>query len=291
MPETAEYVLLQYVANPLRQEARNIGVAVRKGQHYALRFYAESGTGIDGRKLRGVADAGVYRQWVEYWRRCVSQEADPFQAILGTARPNYQALRGGDVFQTEDDPVEAVADYLYTVLVDQGGIDAVLAAEEAAAEEGIARVAPAPRFDRELVDAFQGASILASLETAELPLVRHPVRHRAPLRGTISVPHRPEFVQENGHLVVMEGLDFTVRAKEHPRDHAGLTAFMFQDLREARGSRAVESIAIVRVNPADLGDEPVSYGLSLLRKSGRVVDWTTEGKEFMEERRQFALSI
>lgn len=282
---SAEYLMLQYVRDPLRREGMNVGVVVRKGGQYAARFFGEENGVLDGRRIRAMAAPDVYREWVAYWRRSL-RDADPFESILKARRENYHAFLGGEIYDTHGDSPDKVADYLFSVLVADGGLREVLA--DAEAEEAVSVAAGSGRLDRQLTDAFKRVSILAAGDQ-ELALVKYPIRHRAEVAGTLAIPHQPEFSQRNGKLIVIESVDFTVSRGEYAKNHAGLAAFMFSDLRAADREQ-VETIAVVKRPEVRGNDHVFDYGMSMLQKeSTQVVDWATEGDRFIEERRLVAV--
>lgn len=288
--DNVEYLLIQLVEDLFRRESRNIGVVVRKQGNVAARFLGESAEqSIDGRKIKTMAAPEVYRQWIEYWRRVLVEDPDPFGTIVRSQRGNYVVLEGGNVGDTGGDPPDDVADFLFRSLVAPGG---GLAEPWHEAETDEERQAAAPKLNRELAQAFRAANLLA-YEGDQPSLIRAPILHRAPLKGSTSVPHRPEFQQQNGRVYVMETLDLLETAQIRVRDHAGYITFMFGDLKESLPGK-VETIAVVRMDPASTElEEHARYGLSVVRKeASKVVNWVNsdERAAFLEDRRKVALA-
>lgn len=144
---------------------------------------------------------------------------------------------------------------------------------------------PAVSLFTEVVDVLVEERILASEETLFL---RHPVRRSVPIVGNIAIEHRPAFVQQNGHLYVMETVDFTIMHKRNARDHAGWAAYMFKDIRDK--NPATQPIAIVRLTEDDKQHDEVRNGLALLHHEGEIVNWLTaeERAAFIDERKRLA---
>jgi hypothetical protein len=283
----AEYIIAQYMDDVFRREVRNVGVLVQKGGEYAAKFFGEAEPGtIDGRKIRGFAAPDVYKQWIQYWRRLLTTDPRPFETLRAAPQGNYLVSDGGEVLDSGQDTADDVASFLYSALVAEGGL------AEAYANIGEADVeSSVPRLNREVEAAFRTLNILADTGT-ELPLVHHPVIPRPEVRGTTSEPHRPMFMQQNAKLYVMETVDFTERAKERARDHAGFASFMFDDIRKASRGEVIP-IAIVRLGDDADRDSLVRYGLSMLNKTAaQLVNWQDSDvrTRFIEDRRRIALA-
>jgi hypothetical protein len=206
---------------------------------------------------------------------------------------DFQPPSAATSTDTGADTVEDVAAYLYSVLVSETGWDAPLL-PHAGDGDVDAVVSTAPRLPTELTNAFRHLNILET--SAEQPaLVSHPIRVRQPVQGNTSVPHEPQFTQQNGHLWVMEPLDFTSRRSDGARDHVGLTAFMFDDLKESHGSN-VETIAIYRGpdDPTPADSTALQYALAMIEKTkSPTIDWRDESARaaFLDERRSIALNL
>lgn len=289
----ARYLIAQYMEDIFRREVRNVGVIVQKSGDIVARFIGESGNRIDGRKLSGFRNPDVFRQWVTYWRKTIASDADPFSTLCSTGRGNFLVIDGGRVTDTGYDTAADIATYLYSVLVSEAGWETPLVPATSDDEDEVAAVGmPASRLPTELTNTFRDLNILAT-SADQPPLVSHPIRVREPVPGTTTVPHEPQFTQKNGRLWVMEPLDFSGRARDAARDHAGLTAFMFEDLKDAYGT-GVETIAIYRgpEDPTDADIAAVKYALAMIGKTkSPVVDWRDKEARiaFVEERRLIAL--
>jgi len=90
----------KYVPDPARWEPRNIGVVVAGKDRTVARFIGEKAAGgIDGHRVRHDvgAPAQIYREWVEYWQRMISEGAD--LANLATREgADFMLVEAGDVW-------------------------------------------------------------------------------------------------------------------------------------------------------------------------------------------------
>lgn len=273
----------------MRRETRNIGVIARQGAAVSAKFLGERGPNeFDLRVLRRFVAPEVYQQWVSFWRYLLQTDPNAFDKILAEQRANFPIVAGGTVADTGEDLLPDVASYLYSVLVGDGGYREALGLEEEA--EATARLTD------ELAMEFETANILVTVKGGvEIvpPLVTYPIRTRPKLVGRTSVQYEPAFAQQNGRLFVIEPVDFTAKHKDRSRDHAGFTAFMFDDLRDNSKSTPVSPIALVRVTDELKEDTSVRTGLAMLASTAdRVVNWLNplERTAFLEERRRTALS-
>jgi hypothetical protein len=279
----ARYWIAQHVEDLFRNEPRNVGVFVRVGSSVAARFFGEvEGGGIDGRKLKCLPYPDVYRQWVEYWRDQVASGREKFEQISGS---HYRVVEGGAVSDIDRDSAEEVAAYLYSLLVSEGRFREAIPADMTEGE--VQAETDVPTLEDDLSKTLKQIDLLADQGTL---LVRHPIKRRADISGKI-LTHRPSFVQENGALYVMETVDFTFARKKSSIDHAGLSAYMFRDIKEAR--RNVEPIAIVRLPDQGELNSDIRYGLAMLRNEASLVNWGDEGdkRQFLADRRNVALSM
>jgi hypothetical protein len=279
------YLIAQHVSDPFRREPRNVGVFVADGSVVRARFVGENAPGqYDGRKLRALAYPDVYKQWVAHWRSILANTQDPFDALANGRAAHFQVIEGGDISSHTTGTLDDAANYLFALLVSEGGF--------AEAVGGVTDVDEAASL-RELVsDDFGQANILASGE--ELPaLVRYPVRRNGLVTGKAGVAHKASFVQENGRLTVMETVDFAPRNKEAGKDHAGLACYMFDDLRAgSKEGKRPTAIALIRSTPEDEELAAVRYGLSILSKEADIiVNWLDQDarSRFVEQRRLVAL--
>lgn len=279
---SVQYWIAQHIDDPFRNEPRNVGVIVRLNGEFVARFFGEQSDGtVDGRRLRGLRYPDVYKQWLSYWRAETMRGA--IENVVALVTSNYRVIHGGEVTDTGSDSAGDIANYLYSMLVSEGGFREAFSVLEDSAE-------PVPlALNLEVSDALDQAQLLLADERREAP-VPHPVRRGSELMGRLATPYRPAFTQENGRLYVMETVDFTRGSKKASRDHAGWSAYMFHDIREARVNS--ESIAIVKVTDAERDIEEVRGGLALLGNEGRIVNWAddTERAGFLDERRAVAFS-
>lgn len=276
MARTVKYLIAQHVADLFRREPKNVGVFVEIEGTMRAKFAGETMAGaVDRRKVRGLNQPGVYAQWIKYWRRVIdSAEADAVEKIKRTATGHYRVLDGGMIDSIGDDSIDDVLNYVYAMLVSEGGL-----------AEAMGVVEEQRHFSTRLRDAVGKAfADLGILGEEGLLGVRYPVRSGVKVRGRID-EHEPAFVQENHQLVVMETVDFTKEHKPSAKDHAGWAALMLGDIREAKGNDA-STYAIVRVRKEDKLDRNVSYGLRLLEKRTEVVNWLddSERSQFVDQR-------
>lgn len=278
MSGNAQFYIAQLTPDLFRHEATNVGVIVLKNGQVAARFVGERPVGeIDKRSLRTFSAPDVYIQWVEYWRSilkkpCVS-ETELFDANGG----NFNIIRGGQVSDTDNDPAQTVMEYLYPLIVSDGGLAEALGKREAA--EGATVIT----LKKKIGEAFEGASIL-STGSDDLMLPPHPVRRDAPVSGKVAT-HTPAYSQHNGKLTVMETIDFNTREKIHAKDHAGFVAFIFNDIKGAKPKNETETVAIIQLSMADKDHNLVAYSMSMLEKTAdRIVNWLVmpERQEFIE---------
>jgi hypothetical protein len=186
------------------------------------------------------------------------------------------------VSDTADDPLDDVVSYLYSLAVSEGGLQEALGANaDVGAVEAALKRAVGLEFDRINILAGPGE---------ELPLVKYPVREQVSIEGK-GATHTPSFVQRNGALVIMETVDFTAKEKERAKDHAGLAAYIFDDISRVPGL-AVSTIALVRATSSDLVVPSVAYGMAMLTaESSQIVNWLDPKARttFLEERRRIAI--
>ena len=236
----ARYLIAQYIPDLLRHEPRNVGVITTLGAQVAARFAGEVESGdIDGRKIKSFAYPDIYRQWVQYWRSVLQNNAADaiLPQLIASSTSHYCVVSGGEVSDIGRDSIEDVLNYLYALIVSEGR----LLSAALGVREGV-NVA-ASNLKALVGEEFQGANILIENEQ-QLPLVPHPIIRNVPLPSSAAEPHMPSFVQHNGLLYVMEIVDF-FRDKERAKDRAGLASYMFEDLREPMEDQ-VRTISIVK---------------------------------------------
>ncbi len=281
MTERVQYLIAQYEADPLRKEPRNVGVIARMGDRTLCRFMGEKEDGrIDGRELRWMSFPDVYRQWVFYWREA-GMGVDVLEKLLESNKGNYGLVRGGKVFDTGNDQLEQVVDYLYSRFVGGGFAEAMRE------DEGILMA------DLKLTQAL-------SVELANLNLlvagpklpdgIAHPVEQNRKFALNNNLSYKPEFSQENGAVYVIQTFDFVRGKPKSLYEHAGLSAYLFQDMKEHLGKK-VEAISVVKSEPEAEENEDIANSKAMLQNESKVVDWNDETARaaFLEERRQVAV--
>lgn len=285
MPGVARYLILQHLPDPFRREPRNIGVVVAKGDATAARFYGENAFGeLDGRRLRSFDYPDVYRQWVDFWKRTLRKaktSETAFDHLLKSGKSHFIVVPGGEVSDTASDSADRIAQYLYSLLVSDGGLNEALG--------GLEDPTPAATsFQSDVGAAFAQAGILANDDNPSS--IKHPVRSRITIKGHSFDQYRPTFTQENGCLYVMEPVDLSMRNKQSAKDHAGMTAYMFNDIRRAHSN--TQAISLVRYQAQDEELEPVRLALAILRNESDLVDWgePLQRESFLRQRAEIASS-
>jgi len=282
MTERVQYLIAQYEADPLRKEARNVGVIARMGERTVARFMGEKEAGsIDGREIRWMNFPDVYRQWVFFWREA-AKAASTLEKLIDSNQGNYGLIRGGKVFDTGNDPLEEVVDYIYTRFVGEGFKDAIRANEEIT----VTSRKLANAIEIELLDMN---ILVEDGQTKEG--VRYPVRRKHVIKGRNEVTYKPAFSQENGALYLIETFDFTSSKAKQFHEHAGLTAYMYNDLGKLKGREKVKAISVLKTDPEAEETENVANSRKMLENEGEVVDWNNEAEReaFLEERREVAM--
>jgi hypothetical protein len=277
---TADFWIAQHIEDLFRNEPRNIGIFVRLNNQIVARFYGEDSDGdVDGRRIRALPYPDVYKQWIDYWRK--ESAAGGIDPILSSSASNYRVIPGGQVSDIGGDTATDVANYLYSMLVSEGGF------QEALATGDHTDATAAVQLSAEVSAALDQAQLLQRDERTDAR-VAHPVRRGFQLTGRVA-SYKPAFTQENGRLYIMETIDFTRPKKAAARDHAGWSAYMFQDLK--RATRNSEPIAIVKITDADRDLEEVRGGLAVLANESALVNWSDERQRtlFLEERRRIAV--
>jgi hypothetical protein len=280
---SAQYWIAQHLQDLFRKEPRNVGVIVRMRNTTVGRFFGEDAEQrVDGRKLRVLPYPDVYRQWVEYWR---SEMQKPGENVSDRLTGQfYRVVDGGAVDEIGNDSAMDVANYLYALLVSEGGFREALATTNE--EEETEEAQPLLRFDSSVEEIFHESNLLADEDKVLAPA--HPIRRGEKVQGK-TVIHVPAFVQRNGTLYVMETVDFTGPQKQRSRDHAGWSAYMFNDLRKA--DRTAECISIIKISDEDLQNEHVDNGLTVLKNESEIVNWAEphQRERFLAERRKVAV--
>lgn len=97
------YYIVRFIENLARGETKNIGVFYEGENGISGRFLGEKGNGaIDLRSVRSlVPHTPTYKQWVDYWKRVLSQDKDPnlvMREITNSARGNFVVQEGERIF-------------------------------------------------------------------------------------------------------------------------------------------------------------------------------------------------
>ena len=273
---SARYWVAQHIADLFRNEPRNIGILVEAAGGTAARFFGELDSGeIDGRRLRPFPYPSVYKQWVAFWRK--EMRKTNLSEVAQKSGSHYRVVPGGEVDDVGEGTIHEVVDYLYALVVSEGGFPQAIGVADDA-EQSVAALID------DVAASLEDRGLLATNEI----LVPHPIRRNIFIRGTAALQHRPAFVQQNGHLVVMETVDFTITQKRRARDHAGWAAYMFADI--ANAQQGTESVAIVRLTEQDRQNEEVANGLALLNNESMIVNWLLpdDRTAFLEQRSRLA---
>lgn len=282
MTERVQYLIAQYEADPLRKEPRNVGIIARMGERTAARFMGEKEDGrLDGRELRWMSFPDVYRRWVFFWREAATA-AGTLDKLIESNQGNYGLIRGGKVFDTGSDLLEDIVDYLYSRFVGAGFKEAIRSSDEIT----VTSRKLANAIEIELMD----MNILVEDDQAKEG-VKYPVRRKHVIKGRNDVTYKPAFSQENGALYLIETFDFTSSQAKRLHEHAGLTAYMYNDLGKLKGRDKVKAISVLKTDPEAEETENVANSRKMLENEGEVVDWNNDSarKAFLEERRQVAL--
>ena len=164
---TAEYWIVQHVADLFRNEPRNVGVVVRlNGQNFARFFGEDADQRLDRRRIKALPYPDVYRQWVQYWRSNLGN----IETLIRNTKDHYRVNAGGMLSDLNSQDVYSAADHLYSVLVSDGGIAEALTAREEIEAPGVA-------LEHEIERAFSERALL-SREGAAPPVIplAHPIQ-------------------------------------------------------------------------------------------------------------------
>lgn len=119
---TASYWVAKYTADLFRDEPKNVGVIVKKGDDCAAHFLGErlDRLALDGRRLGFVSNPDVYRQWVKYWQQQVA--ICDIDAIVKASTPHFYVRAAGEVVDTGNDSARDVCNFLFQLLVFPSGL-------------------------------------------------------------------------------------------------------------------------------------------------------------------------
>lgn len=274
---SALYWIAKYVDDPFRNEPRNVGVIVQVNGVLSSRFFGEKDDGtLDGRKIVSkFSYPNVYSQWHGFWRSKV--RSGDIQAIINGKTVNYYVQEGGEVSDIGADTAGEVCQFLYSLLVGAGAVEAFDWTE---AEENEVDLAS------DIAGAFAELHVLAG--GAQL-FARHPVVKAQNITGR-HVTHTPSFSQRNGALYVFEHIDLSNRKINKTKERAGWMAYMFADIHDTHHNFGAYSI----VRPErDSGAEQIQYAKAVLEGESTLVNWANDNERnrFLEERRRIAESV
>lgn len=280
MADSVQYLIAQHIADPLRQEPRNIGILARQGMLAGSRFIGEDQEGkMDGRKLRRFRFPDVYKQWVEHWKDAVVRVQD-LDTLLDSAASHYRLVRGGAVVDVGADPVEEVIDYLFRMLVKDDGYAAAVQAAES--------VTATPSFRNELTNTFVNRKLLHSTMENTNIFISHPIVQDLELRGTSRAVYHPQFAQENGRLYIMEAFDLSRSRPKYLQSMAGLAAYMYRDINAQQ--KDIEAISLIKGMDRADDDGDVMNSLWMLEAESEIVDWSNSAARagFLADRERIA---
>ncbi len=119
------YLIAKYISYLTRNEPKNIGVVLASDSGVIAKFIGEKEGRIDSRVVRPlVSHTGTYKQWIEYWRHVITQDAESdekLDRVIASSRGNYVVVEGEVVYL----PPEIAADpyatlrQLYYLLIEE----------------------------------------------------------------------------------------------------------------------------------------------------------------------------
>lgn len=118
------YFVVRFIENLTRGETKNIGVFYEGDNGILGRFLGEKRNGtIDLRSVRSlVPHTPTYKQWIDYWKRVLSQEKEPeiiMREIQASAKGNFIIEEGDRIFIPREmsDTDGSRLGYLFNLLV------------------------------------------------------------------------------------------------------------------------------------------------------------------------------
>jgi len=275
---TTEYWIAKYVSDPFRGETKNVGVFVRHNGQIAAKLIGVRDDGVvDNRRIRGIfSQPTVFNQWQDFWQECIAEQ--DLQSILNGNTTNFFVIEGGSVSDAGNDPINGICDFLFSLIVSDGGaVEAFEWNNEASYEMDLVA---------DVSSAFEETLILADLTNQNNP---HPVEKNQAVPGK-SVVHTPSFSQRNGRLYVMESIDLGLSRQKPIRERAGWMAYMFSDIKESHPGTV--SISIIRPEQGS-GAEATRFARKVLSDTSEIVDWSDQSQRtaFLQERTRIAISF
>lgn len=283
------FYIAQHMPDLLRRETRNVGVIVQRGDEVAARFIGEShpGAEIDGRSLKNFSDPKLYRLWVNHWKKAIRKQ-DWKSRLLEDDRKTYSFIAGGEVTDTGNDAIEEICNYLFYVLVSEGGLKKALEFAEDRQDFEDAEVHP---IKREIKDELQALKIMKSNAGND---VRHPVIENLAAIGASNIGHDLSFAQvaEGGAMWTFEPLNLGSPQKKLVKQRAGYIANVFGDLRNAAELKKqyFETAVVVSFDAADEKQDVVQYALAVVKPHASIVNWNSqqERQDFLRRRIEIA---
>lgn len=272
----ARFFVARYIPDLLKQEPRNIGVFLPWGDKIYSRFLGERESGnVDRRQVRGIVnDTEAYQEWVRFWKESPGKRGlyDPVLRETVAAEPmaemayfehvssgHYAVADAGEALGESDrSNPEDVLQFIFTAMVEEMGIAAAL---ERSIEE---TESPSVALSKEVAAEFSERGLLGNVGDVRPGMIIE----RMEVKGTLPVPHRPDFAQLNGALVLMATVDFTIPQRVRAQEHAGTAAFIFDDVAKTRPVNAVSIIKGLGIE-----GEHVKWGESVLGARSQIVDW------------------
>src|SRR5262245_8191524 len=118
MNDAAQFLIAQYLSDPMRREPKNIGLIVVKDGKCDARFLGEQSGGIDLRSIRWARDAQLYQHWVESWREQIEDgPGGLLERLSETNGGNYDVILGGHVTDANGDTAALICERLFPLLV------------------------------------------------------------------------------------------------------------------------------------------------------------------------------
>ena len=283
-----QFYIAQHMPDLLRRETRNVGVLVKRGDQVTARFIGEPhpGADIDGRSLKHCKDAKLYRLWVNHWRKAI-RKPDWKTRLLEDDRKTYAFISGGEVTDTGNDSIDDICNYLFYVLVSEGGLKKALEVANEGHGPEDEEVHP---IKREIKDELRSLKIMKSTAGSD---VRHPVVENWDAMGASKIRHELSFAQvAKERLWAFEPLDLGSPQKKLIKQRAGYIANIFGDLHKAADieKHGLETTVVVSFNSADEKQDAVRYALDVVGPYANIVNWTSlmERKAFLRQREAIA---
>ncbi|HET7229085.1 MAG TPA: hypothetical protein VFJ16_03750 [Longimicrobium sp.] len=275
-----------------------MGVLVGDEHGIAVRFVGETPDGLDLRTAHRVRqDGAMYAEWHAFWRRQVAlyndrasrEPGDPnafFESLIEHGGDVFSIYEGGEFIPDEGQRLPEIADELFNRVV---RTDVETKADNR--DGGVGRT-PSQLF-KEVRGAFRKLGILSTENYVggTVPPSDGFIRARYPVKGTEAL-FRPNFVQRNGNLAVMENVDYSLTDADRATEHALYTASMLADVRSANEAVVPIDLIVIVHSVAGMNENAQKAGRAAIERVGgvRQVLWNnSEDKErFLHERERAA---